>query len=900
MMPITQFINITLSPEHKTLSMREELPAMGSMSSQPSPHAPQDAVSPAAASPSAKREPHYSPEFDDFAASQQLLDELARAEETELSPTLQTTFRAASRKRTPAASLHPSRPPYPSALAEDDDTVYHDAEAPQSRLQSSPPPTIAVSVPEKKPRAKGRRNLRAKVGMSNPLLELVSSGQSEGATSTPSSLRSRRKRKHADSAEPGSLSQAVSVDATPATHKRKRTESRRSADLETTQSAEESVQDAQAEKDINGLESQLALTALTPDSLPESSHDNGNERAGPSETEDAPMLPRKLLKELKAKAMDAAAASRQARERETVPEDQQPTSPFSEQAEDETEEKEDPDEALSPTAAENATQANDWFMLDAEDDDIAEQETTIPEDDVRSDTEMKTELNAFAGTQHSHAASEGNGDDTAVESKKSSKKSSAEGKSTKERRRAPGKSDRTRKTVARPKQRRSFGTSAAATALLTVRTLNPEPDVRTEGAFTDDEEERIRRAIENYQERKGLQIPELVDIIQLRSDKTGTWSKSKDMNQISQDSKEFWDEIKPICPERKSHTVRTHIRGRYHMFTSGKWAEEEDEQLKELVEQYPNQWPLIYQKMPNRAPTSIQNRWRDYAQYGDRRAIQRWSEGDEELLVRAVSTVAQKNEDERAAAGKPPIDNYTRSDIDWKAVCIEMGKVRNRTQCAEHWAMMSSRSSAPEFRVEIKPRKTHVSEESVHSTPVKRKRTSKTQKSGTSPTNAPKKRERRRLQKKEEDDSSQAGRLDASNMRTGDRMDLVAAIIEGEYEVEEDIDWPRIYDAMRQSWPVTTLQAGWKDLLALVDEQQSLSKVLDDILAHMAANHGDEWDDYYNDAEDRGEEETNTKRTAKKRKSRSKQSTSQPTTPRGYKSSELITQSDDAESEAES
>lgn len=400
--------------------------------------------------------------------------------------------------------------------------------------------------------------------------------------------------------------------------------------------------------------------------------------------------------------------------------------------------------------------------------------------------------------------------------------------------------------------------SAAEIALNTERKLNSEPDVRSEGPFTNDEEERIRRAILSYQERKGLDIHDLVEIIQLRSESQGVWKTSHEREQLGEQSRQFWSEIQQLCPKRATHNFRTQVRARYHLYKSGTWSEEEDEQLRKLTQAYPNQWSLIYQMMPTRSPPSIQNRWRDYVQYGDTRTTQKWSEEDEELFIHAVSIAAQRCEDERAAAGKPPITNYTRSDIDWKVVCAEMGKARNRIQCAEHWEVMSARPTAPPIRVEIKARKSHQSEESVHESPQKRKQPSKARTPAKPQTKAPsKKRERRRPQAKADENASQvssnkqallvaaADTLDVNHMRIGDKVNLLTAIINGQYEAEENIDWQRVFDTMEQAWPVGTLQAGWKDLVGLVDEKQEFSKILDDILEHLADNHGDEWDDCY-------------------------------------------------------
>ncbi|KAI4915135.1 hypothetical protein J4E90_005174 [Alternaria incomplexa] len=257
--------------------------------------------------------------------------------------------------------------------------------------------------------------------------------------------------------------------------------------------------------------------------------------------------------------------------------------------------------------------------------------------------------------------------------------------------------------------------TAAERALNVEHDLQHPPDLRSSGDFTADEEELIRRAIVDYQQRKGLDVSELVDIIQWNptdpSFNTGDGTISSKSEWAPQDiedareSAEFWDDIKHLRTERSQDRLRRHIRQTYHQFKRGVWTEEEDKRLKQLYAMHPNKWKVISVGMGDRSMHDCQNRWRDYLQYGDKLKSSRWDEEEEELFIRAVTAVAQRDEDHRAEEGLPPIDKYTMKDINWQQVSHEMDNTRSRIQVVQKWRNLQKRESPPEIEVERKPRK---------------------------------------------------------------------------------------------------------------------------------------------------------------------------------------------------
>lgn len=181
------------------------------------------------------------PELDDLAASQQLLDEIACAENTEFSPRLETSFHDASPNAASTPSLHALRQPYLRAPSEDHDAVqdpFKKADGSDSGIEFLSPPTVSARRPG------ARKNRRVEVDVRNIVLEDAQAGRAKADMATPSSLRPRRKRQHADAAEPADVAKA-----TPTTRKRQKTAPRKSACSRVTASERVVAQDARAEKE---------------------------------------------------------------------------------------------------------------------------------------------------------------------------------------------------------------------------------------------------------------------------------------------------------------------------------------------------------------------------------------------------------------------------------------------------------------------------------------------------------------------------------------------------------------------------------------------------------------------------------------------------------------------------
>lgn len=481
--------------------------------------------------------------------------------------------------------------------------------------------------------------------------------------------------------------------------------------------------------------------------------------------------------------------------------------------------------------------------------------------------------------------------------------------------------------------------TAAERSLTTVRELHQPPDLRTGGDFTQDEEELLRRAIRDYQQRKGLEISELVEIIQWTDD-------TKDINvsrrksdwaiqeaQEEQESSEFWEEVKSVNLNRTVAAIRSHVRSQYHAFKSGRWTKEEDEQLISLNELHPKRWKLISQIMGDRSMHDVHNRWRDYIQYGDSRKTSTWSPDEESLLIRAITTVAQRDEDFRAETGKSPLYEYTNRDINWMQVCAEMGNIRSRLQSSVKWTKMKARDPPPRILLEIKARRIrHSSDEdtqlAVEPTPRKRGRPRKSENAQVAGGGEGKVKKRRKSRKSE---SSTTGTASGVRMLWGDKFDLVEAIFNHETESEEKINWHDVASALNHPWPIQMLQSTQQELFeivknkGMVEDGASLEALLFAVLDFLDSEHGDDLGkryDPHNEAGINGDTKSFDMETQEagldtlpnmKRKRRwgarmnlqngrsasAKKRKTQSDTPTSYKSNYLVTESDDAESEPE-
>lgn len=260
--------------------------------------------------------------------------------------------------------------------------------------------------------------------------------------------------------------------------------------------------------------------------------------------------------------------------------------------------------------------------------------------------------------------------------------------------------------------------TAADRALESSKDLGHPPELRANGDYSSDEDELLRRAIRDFQQREGLETADLVRIIHwmpTREDPTIENTSHQVETELKKQSAAFWEEVKGTGLRRKMKNVKEHVRATYHTYRRGPWSTDEDDELTRLVELHPNQWKTIATYM-NRPRGDVFNRWKDYVQHGPDRITKRWSIEEEENFVKVLSAAIQSIEDDRAEAGKPPLADPLAS-VNWSQVCTQMGNTRSRLQCQYKLKQMRARVPPPTFDFEIKPRRTPPPDE-MHVDPI--------------------------------------------------------------------------------------------------------------------------------------------------------------------------------------
>ncbi|OBT67390.1 hypothetical protein VE03_03091 [Pseudogymnoascus sp. 23342-1-I1] len=180
--------------------------------------------------------------------------------------------------------------------------------------------------------------------------------------------------------------------------------------------------------------------------------------------------------------------------------------------------------------------------------------------------------------------------------------------------------------------------------------------------------------------------------------------KYREMNDITEEeqnrlihagAKDNNDLFNLVCeefPDRNRWSIIKFCRRKFHNFPArGKWAPEDDEDLKEAHRQMPNRWTEIGKRL-NRHPEDCRDRWRNYLICGDSMITVFWTDEEEQKLRDAVERCASYVREIRQANLIPHhSDDDSEDDIDlvdWQRVSEEMDRTRSRLQCRQKWKRM--------------------------------------------------------------------------------------------------------------------------------------------------------------------------------------------------------------------
>ena len=321
-----------------------------------------------------------------------------------------------------------------------------------------------------------------------------------------------------------------------------------------------------------------------------------------------------------------------------------------------------------------------------------------------------------------------------------------------------------------------------------------------DGPFTDLERQHIDRFAAGFRAQYGVTQEILNNLVQ---------SKERKMDDITRN---FWQQLYLVLPNRDHKAMQRHIRRRFHNFTKrGNWDEQEDEELRNFYQLHPNQWKLIGERL-GRMPEDCRDRWRNYVICGDNRRTDHWTEEEEQELsiavhdcIRDVKTAArQKARDQQLAF---------REDQDWEAqvnfndVSAKMGHARSRLQCLQHWKAIQNRELQ----------------------------------------NKPKRRVHTIKQRPKPADTSREAKAHYNQMLPGDRYQMVIDIRDYGPETEATIPWSVLSQRSIMKWTLADWKYAWARQ-KLLDPRDELNDQIMALIAHYESNHsGEELDKKFQD-----------------------------------------------------
>jgi hypothetical protein len=201
------------------------------------------------------------------------------------------------------------------------------------------------------------------------------------------------------------------------------------------------------------------------------------------------------------------------------------------------------------------------------------------------------------------------------------------------------------------------------------------------GPLSEAEQNQITRAVERFREDEDLTQQEINQVIH-DNPQTSTQAIHR----------QLWATIQAACPSRPRRKLIMWCRQRFHNFAGrGKWTEEQDDELAELVEKHGHKWSYIG-GLINRYPRDVRDRWRNYLVCRDAVKTDHWSEGEEERFRELVEdSIGKIREGLKKNSRRSPEEL-----INWQYISEAMGHTRSRLQCMEKWKRIRAAEPLPD------------------------------------------------------------------------------------------------------------------------------------------------------------------------------------------------------------
>ena len=276
----------------------------------------------------------------------------------------------------------------------------------------------------------------------------------------------------------------------------------------------------------------------------------------------------------------------------------------------------------------------------------------------------------------------------------------------------------------------------------------------------------------------------------------------------------IFNEIQDLFPNRTRSSVQRFCRRRFHNFHArGVWTPEEDADLKAAVALKGTSWKAIGELL-GRFNEDCRDRYRNYlAPSAEHRNKDAWTETEVINLSHSVldcmsmmKQERQKAKQEKAGYDVPLSESDSDQEaedlklINWQTVSDMMGRrrtARSRIQCSFKWSKIKQ-ADRDRYLKEIKTAQSNL----------------RSLERGKYTANNMKRSTGWRLK---------AASKQVMNMKSGDKCDLLNAMLDSAAPEEENIPWRLIGDeAFRQRWTFSERKAGWLAMKKQVDGSEHM------------------------------------------------------------------------------
>ncbi|KAL3419732.1 DNA-binding protein REB1 [Phlyctema vagabunda] len=254
---------------------------------------------------------------------------------------------------------------------------------------------------------------------------------------------------------------------------------------------------------------------------------------------------------------------------------------------------------------------------------------------------------------------------------------------------------------AKPKRKSASKKSSGKTPQKATASQKSSNTAAKPGKMTNDDADRITRAVESYRDVNGLDKGALHELIT----SSATKKESK--------SYEFWTDIWAEIPYLPRRNIQAFVRRNFHGHRRDAWTEQDEYDLDLVYHQIKDKqtvnggfWKAVGDVI-DRYSEDCRDRWRTFSSCKNRN-VGPWTLEEEDFLREAVQAVRQENLEavRRLNREAPPGSKKLVEDSEpnWMEVAKKMEGTRTRLQCLNKWQLLCERESGEgEDRVALAP-----------------------------------------------------------------------------------------------------------------------------------------------------------------------------------------------------